>query len=182
MAQPPNDNFYAPPATDTTFTPTAGATIHREGNAVVVPAQLAVLPPRCVRCNQPASKRLLRRLYWHHPALYLLLLVGLCFYLIPALIVRKKAVIEVGLCDRHHQRRLQGILIGWLGFAGSLALTIATMEDYPVVGVFFMFSMIVLPIVGIVMAQVVSATRIDEQRAWLKTGRPFLESIREGVW
>jgi len=182
MTQPPNDNFYAPPTTDTTFTPAAGATIYREGNAVVVPAQLAVLPPRCVRCNQPASKRLLRRLYWHHPALYLLLLVGLCFYLIPALIVRKKAVIEVGLCDQHHKRRLLGILIGWLGFAVCLALTIATMEDYPAVGVCFMFGLIVLPIVGIVMAQVVTATRIDDQRAWLKTGRPFLESIREGVW
>jgi len=73
-------------------------------------------------------------------------------------------------------------LIGWLGFAVCLALTIATLEDYPAVGVFFMFGLIVLPIVGIVMAQVVTATRIDDQRAWIKTGRPFLESIREGVW
>ena len=112
----------------------------------------------------------------------LLLFVGLCFYLIPALIVRKKAVVEVGLCDQHHKRRMLGILLGWLGFLVSLAVVIATMEAYPAVGVCFMFGMVVLPIVGIVMAQVVSATRIDDRQAWLKTGRPFLESIREGVY
>ncbi|HEU5077473.1 MAG TPA: hypothetical protein VFU02_24945 [Polyangiaceae bacterium] len=38
MTEPPVDNYYAPPTTDTSFTPTLGATIHREGQAVVVPA------------------------------------------------------------------------------------------------------------------------------------------------
>lgn len=182
MTQPPDENFYAPPTTDTALAPTPGMTIHRERDAVVVPAQLAVLPPRCVRCNQPASKRLLRRLYWHHPALYLLLLVGLCFYLIPALIVRKKAVVEIGLCDRHHKRRRLGILLGWLGSLASLTMTIVTIESDPVLGVLFLFAMVGFAIVGIVMAQVVTPTRIDDHQAWLKTGRPFLESIREGVW
>lgn len=182
MTEPPVDNYYAPPTADTAFTPTAGTLIYREGNAVVVSALGASLPPRCVRCNQPASNRLLRRLYWHHPALYLLLFVGLCFYLIPALIVRKKAVVEVGLCDQHHKRRMLGILLGWLGFLVSLAMVIATMEAYPAVGLCSMFGMIVLPIVGLVMARVVTATRIDDRQAWLKTGRPFLESIREGVY
>ena len=181
MTQPPVDNYYAPPTTDTSFTPSVG-TIHREGNAVVVPAQGASLPPRCVRCNQPASKRLLRRLYWHHPALYLLILVGICVYLIPALIVRKKAIVEVGLCQQHANRRLVGILLGWLGFLVSLGVFVATVDSYPTVGGVFMLAMIALPIVGLLMARVVVATRIDNHQAWLKTGRPFLESIREDVW
>jgi hypothetical protein len=37
--------------------------------------------------------------------------------------------------------------------------------------------MIAAPVVGILMTQVVTARRIDAQRAWLKVGRPFLESI-----
>lgn len=178
MTEPPIDNYYAPPIADTTFAPVAETTIFRQGDSVVVPSQGASLPPRCIRCNQPASKRLLRRLYWHHPALYLLIMVGLCFYLIPALIVRKKAVVEVGVCDLHHKRRRLGIAIGWLGFLVSLGAFIATIESVPELGLVFLLTMFVTPVVGIVMAQVVSTTRIDDRQAWLKTGRPFLESIR----
>jgi len=182
MAEPPVDNYYAPPTTDVSVTPGPGTALHREGQMVVVPAQGASLPPRCVRCNQPALRRLVRRLYWHHPALYLLLFVGVCFYLIPALIVRKKAVVEVGLCDAHHQRRMLGLLLVWLGLIVGLSITIATIEDYPLLGILGLLVMLVLPIAGLLMAQVVTATRIDDHQAWLKTGRPFLESIREGVW
>ena len=178
MTEPPIDNYYAPPTADTTFTSVAGTTIHREGDSVVVPKDGASLPPRCVRCNLPASRRLLRRLYWHHPALYLLILVGLCFYLIPALIVRKRAVVEVGVCDQHHKRRRLGIAIGWLGFLASFVGMIATLDPVPELGLLFLLTMIATPIVGALMAQVVSATRIDNQQAWLKTGRAFLESIQ----
>jgi len=178
MTEPPIDNYYAPPVADTTFTPVVGTAIHREGDSVVVPAAGAILPARCVRCNQPASQRLLRRLYWHHPALYLLILIGVCFYVIPALIVRKKAVVEVGVCDQHHKRRRLGIAIGWLGFFVSLLGMVATIDPVPELGLFFLLTMIAAPIVGIVMAQVVTATRIDAQQAWLKTGRAFLESIQ----
>lgn len=181
MTGPPVDNYYAPPTTDTSFTPTLGAAIHREGQTVVVPVQGASLPPRCVRCNQPASKRLLRRLYWHHPALYLLLLVGLCFYLIPALIVRKKAVVEIGVCDQHHKRRRGGILLGLLGFLVCFGVTIATIESDPVIGVISLFGAVLLPVAGFAMARLVTATRIDDQQAWLKTGQPFLESIDANV-
>lgn len=178
MTEPPIDNYYAPPVADIAFTPVAGTAIHREGDLVVVPKEGAILPPRCVRCNQPASNRLLRRLYWHHPALYLLILIGMCFYLIPALIVRKKAIVEVGVCDQHHKRRRLGIAIGWVGFVVGLVGCVSTMDPVPALGAFFMLTMFVAPIVGIVMAQVISAARIDNQQAWLKTGRPFFESIR----
>ena len=59
----------------------------------------AQLPDRCTVCNAPANGlRLKRNLYWHPPAWYLLICAGLLFYAIAALIVRKKASIEIGLC------------------------------------------------------------------------------------
>ncbi len=116
-------------------------------------------------------------MYWHHPALYLLILIGVCFYVIPALIVRKKALVEVGICDRHLRRRRWGIGIGWLGFLASFTLFAALMEDTPLLGLLFLLTSVAAPITGILMAQVVAAKKIDDQQAWLKTGRPFLESI-----
>jgi hypothetical protein len=151
--------------------------IYREGDLLVAPKDGAILPARCVRCNDPAGRRLMRQLYWHPPALYLLILISLCLYIIPALIVRKKAVLEVGLCERHFKRRRWGIIIGWVGFFTGLIVFISSAESAPLVALLFLLFMVSSPIVGIVMAQVIAPKRIDAEQVRLKVGRPFLESF-----
>jgi hypothetical protein len=175
----PVDNFDAPPTVDTAPAQLPATAFHREGDVLVAPREGAIFPARCVRCNEHASRRLMRQLYWHHPALYLLIFISLCIYVIPALILRKKAVLEIGLCERHFRRRRWGIAIGWGGFLLGMIVFIASIDSYPMVGLFFMLVMVVAPIAGIVMAQVISPKHIDAERAKLKVGRPFLESFSQ---
>ncbi len=181
MSDVPSINPYAPPLNDSPVVGGSSAYLYRDGNAIVVPRENASLPPRCVRCNAPASKFLLRRLYWHPPALYLLIIIGLCVYVIPALIVRKKATVQDGLCDRHSRRRWVGILIGWFGFVGGLTLFFALIDSYPTLGLLALLAVIATPVVGVVMAQVIAPRRMDERSVWLKVGRPFLESVPAGA-
>src|ERR1043165_4984617 len=68
-------------------------------------------PARCVRCNAPANGyRLKRQLYWHPPAYYLFILFNLLVYAIVAMCVRKKAILHVGLCEKHRERRKWGMV------------------------------------------------------------------------
>jgi hypothetical protein len=178
MQQPPNP--YAPPkftSNDDTRFIGAGGGVRREGDLVVIPVNGTRFPDRCVVCNQPAVKRLQRKLYWHPQPLYALICIGVLIYAIVAIIVRKVAHFEIGLCDAHVKRRRNGILIGWLGFFAGLVATIAVADRAPALMAVFMVAMVALPVVGIVMTQVISAKRIDNQFAWLKVGRPFLDSL-----
>jgi hypothetical protein len=73
------------------------------------------LPERCVHCNTTTTlSRVKRRLYWHHPAIYLTIFVGLLIYVILALVLRKNAQVEFSVCQAHVARRRWRILIAWL--------------------------------------------------------------------
>ncbi|MGE8287888.1 MAG: hypothetical protein ACN6RG_08015 [Stenotrophomonas sp.] len=74
----------------------------------------ADLPRSCVKCGDPASEYRSRTFYWHSPWLYLLILLHMAVYLIVALIVRKPASHQVGLCARHQGQRRNFILMAWL--------------------------------------------------------------------
>lgn len=146
----------------------------RDGPTLVVPRK-CVLPNRCVKCNAPAQRRLVRRLYWHHPAYYLIIFVSLLIYVIVALIVRQKAVIDVGLCARHHAKRRRSIIIGWLGLLGCIAgLVVAILfgRDYP--WLFWACPVLVLSelVYAVIVSRFVAPTRIDGQYAWLKNLHP----------
>jgi hypothetical protein len=68
--------------------------------------QAVYLPPVCVKCGQPApGEPVVKTFSWHHPALYLLILIAVLIYVIVALVVRKTIRVGVPLCSRHAQRR-----------------------------------------------------------------------------
>jgi hypothetical protein len=173
-------NPYAPPTHDpTALRPAPAGGCWREGDAAVVRRPDAELPDRCVRCNQPAEGyRLQRKLYWHHPAVYLVIVFSPLIYVILALIMRKTTTVRVGLCPAHRKRRRNGMLIGWIGVLVSITVcTAGISSDTPEVifggiGLFLIF-----PIVGIAMAQVIAPKRMDQYFAWLRVGKPFLESL-----
>jgi hypothetical protein len=178
MSEQPNP--YAPPRLESDFQPMHGGgagSIRREGHLVVIPVHGVVFPPRCVICNQPATQRLQRRLFWHPPAYYLAICAGVLIYVIIALLVRKSASCEVGLCAEHASRRRMAILAGWVGvpllFIGGVFLA-DTHPLFFLVGILLSFS---LMIATLWLARVVSPARIDTMTAWLKVGRPFLDSL-----
>src|SRR5687768_13095490 len=91
----------------------------RDGDKLVTPAN-AVLPPQCVKCGAAADGHYgPRTFWWHHPALLLLILANILIFAIVALIVRKKAVVQVGLCAAHLARRRNVLGVCWVLGAGA---------------------------------------------------------------
>lgn len=139
-----------------------------QDRAKLVMSRDAELPPRCVKCNVPTHLRLKRKLSWHHPALYLIILVALLIYLIVAMVVRKSATIEIGLCDEHLAKRRRNlwitiglVVVGVLGFALAIGFNDGS---YLLVG---FLALIAALIYGIVAVRVVAPARIDDQFVWL---------------
>ena len=120
-----------------------------------------------------------RRLSWHHPAIYLIIIVALLVYLIVALFLRKNAVVEVGLCEKHLARRRQGVLVIWLlllvGLAGFIMAMVAADATYLLAGLGFFLAAIVY---GLIAVRVVVPSKIDDKFVWLKgVNRDYLDQL-----
>jgi hypothetical protein len=156
------------------------ASIWRSNSTLVMTKQ-AMFPGRCVKCNAYTDERLKRKLTWHHPALYLLVLVSILVYFIVALVVRKSATVDVGFCPEHLAARKKNLAITWaLGLLslGSLILA-AMLEDMTFVFVSLAF-LLATVIVGIITLRVVAPTKIDDHLVWLKGVNPdYLQQFPE---
>lgn len=155
--------------------------IWREKRTLVIGSR-AVLPDRCVKCNGTTDgQRLARTLYWHTPWLYILLLPGVLFYVIGAVIARKTAKIQVGLCDVHRASRRNAIIIGWSLFLGGiLAIYAGAANDLGSVVLAGVAAILTGIIWGIAGSRVVYARRIDKN--WTRAGgagAAFLDSLPE---
>ena len=105
--------------------------IVRQGSRLIFPApapgQAVELPPICIRCGAPSNgKPLKKTLYWHHPAIYFVLLISPLIYLIVAAIVRKSMKVNVPLCLEHAKRRSIAVTLAWvlplIGLADAIIL------------------------------------------------------------
>jgi hypothetical protein len=140
------------------------------------------LPDRCVKCNEPAGGyQLKRQLYWHHPGLYLLILVSLLVYAIVALCVRKKALIHIGLCERHRKQRGYVIAGSWLAVLGGLVMLIAGLSNssgsLAVTGVVLLLGGAIF---GAIRGPMVSAAKIEKDFVWVRgPGQAFLAELPE---
>jgi hypothetical protein len=162
-----------------------GVGLWRRRKEVVV-ALNASFPDRCVKCNQPAEdKRLKRQLFWHHPALYVLIVFpGLLIYAIVAICVRKRATFLVGLCERHRSRRTRAMLIAWAVFVAGLgcfffaSTTSGETAAYAILA--GVVAVLAAGITGAVVSRVVHAKKIDTSHAFVGGASPeFLASLPE---
>ena len=147
---------------------TDGDSVWRK-NSVLIMTRHALLPKRCIKCNEPAERKLKRNLSWHHPAFYLAVFAGPLFYAVLAMFMRKTATIEVGLCENHSAMRRRDIAFTWgLGLLSIGSFFFAVQfEDLTFAGI---GSLLILATViyGIVRVKVVTPTKIDERFIWLK--------------
>ena len=153
--------------------------IWRDGNRLVM-VKTATLPDRCVRCNAPANgRRLKRTLYWHHPLIFVLVLVSLLIYIIVALIVRKKAFVEIGMCDLHYRRRMRSILTWWLITLGCVALMILGITlDLGWAALLVIVIFLGNLLFAVAITRPVAPARIDDNYVWLtKIGPDFLATF-----
>jgi hypothetical protein len=85
---------------------------------------MACLPDRCVKTNKPAGgRRVCRHFVWVHPLVWLMLPLGGVPFFILAPLLRKEAVIYVGLSEGWLNKRRRARRIGW--WTGLIGAAIA---------------------------------------------------------
>ena len=159
------DGYVLPPP------PTAGmpgSGVWRDKSKMIV-SKGAQFPDRCVKCNAPAhGSRLKRKLTWHHPAIYILILVATLIYLIVAMIVRKTATVQLGLCQEHMAKRRRNVVITWsiilLGVGGFVLTVIVGDNNFLLAGISLILAGIIYAVVAL---RIVTPARIDDKFAWL---------------
>jgi hypothetical protein len=159
----------------------AAGLVWRSNRQFVLPPETP-MPDRCVRCNAPANGfRLKRKLYWHHPAWYLLVVISILIYVIVAIFVRKKARIDIGLCEAHRRQRTWFLAISWGAALIAIALLIAALVGHN--GMLVLPAVILLvgaAICGAVKVAIVTAGKINKEFVWVKgAGKPFLAGLPE---
>jgi hypothetical protein len=177
-------NRYAPPKAALEDRSGAEIEMWREGKVLAM-RKGSPFPHRCIKCNEPAvapGRR--QKLSWHPPGWYLLIFLAVLLYAIVALIVRKKAVIEVGLCERHQKRVLFGRIVGWGGFVVLLGLGFgaATLQAGDLGLVAMLFALLWV-IATIALNRLLVAHRIDDNFVRLKgCGPAFLNALPNRTW
>ena len=194
-------NPYAPPVADVEAPPD-GADLRRDGRLVRMGIG-ARFPDRCVRCNQPAGgQRVERSLYWRPAwwrwttggsllilfagsgmsvflsALFVLFLVG---FVVADIFVRRRVVIELGLCERHRKRRAGAMVAFVTSWVLLIGLSVAGVSGARTVEEWWYW---VLALAMFVLAMVagllyrVRLARMTDDHMWLGgTGRPFYEAL-----
>ena len=162
------------------------------------------LPDRCVVCNEQASKRIARTLYWSPAAWRLFcwvapvaLLVAGSTLRIPILLlsfwptvivlgianylVRKKVKLDLGACERH--RRLRNLLQA-LSIATLLAAVLvfsrlsATGSSMTFLALVIGSAVVLAFLQRMLGVQKISLSKLDAQHAWLAgTGKSFREAL-----
>lgn len=160
------------------------ATVWRDGGKLMTTTS-AALPPQCVKCAAPADGFYGPRTFsWYHPLLILLILVNILIFAIVALIVRKKAVVQVGLCAAHRASRTRAIVWAWvLGLpavpviiAGVIAADELDMDWLAPAGLLSGLGMLLAAIIiGMAWGRILVPTKINARFAWFKgAGNDFL--------
>jgi len=159
--------------------------IWRSGSILVMHRN-AVLPDRCVKTNDTAQgRRLKRKLYWHHPALYLLIFVNILIYLIIAVVVRKKATIEIGVSENTLSKRKRAIIIMCVAVLTGISLLVlgSVATDYPHRVTILLLGLVVLLAVFVwadLKTRLIYPKRIETDYIWIKgVCEEYLASLPE---
>jgi hypothetical protein len=148
----------------------------RDGKFLMVRKD-AVLPDRCLKCNEPADGYQFKRsLTWASPWYALLILLNLILYILVYVIVSRKGKVTVGVCPLHRKKRTRAILFGWLaalaGFASFFAAAVVpnNLVAVPIiVGVVLIFAGIIGGMFG---SRILVPARIDKHFIWLSKVSP----------
>jgi len=144
--------------------------VWQEGNLVVA-IKDATFPNRCIKCNEMAEpERITRKLSWHNPGLFaVLILCGPLIYIIASAITSKRATVQLPLCTKHKESRKLITMVGYsiIGLAFLLVIPSAIfgiMEGYILAVLMFLAGAIVAG-VG---KSIVRATKIENDYVWMK--------------
>jgi len=164
------------------------AGLWRQGNLLVM-HKSAPLPDICIKSNQPAQRRLKRQLYWHHPAIYLIVLLHILIYIVVALVVRKSATIHIPLTQEWFDRRRRRMTFSWSAILLCVLLVCTAIYFIdqqpwaPWVIIFSIPAALGFALYGLIGCRLVTPKRITDQYVWLKGVHPgFLDRLEPWLW
>lgn len=184
-------NPYAPPRSEVQ-TPveaplgqTHNAGVWRNSASLLVMQKGMHLPNRCLVCNGPAAVQYPKKMYWHHPGLYLLILMGPLIYVIAALIGRKKADVVLPLCAEHAAKRKKAatistllIVIGLVAMMGSCTQIEGDGASFALILLVGLVILVTGAIVSAVGANLIIPKKIDDYYVWLgKVSGSYLSAL-----
>jgi hypothetical protein len=149
----------------------------RDGKLLMVRKD-AVLPDRCLKCNEPAEGYQFKRsLAWASPWYALLILIHFLVYIVVYLIVSQRGKVTAGVCRLHRKKRARAIIIGWLvalaGFASFFGAAVVP-NNLLAVPIIVGFVLIVAGlIIGMFRSRILIAARIDKHFIWLSKVSPI---------
>ncbi len=137
-------------------------------NDILMMHKNATLPDICIKCGEHAGGvRLRRKLRWHSPYYYLLLLVNLIVYIIVASVASKRAIIDFPICSKHLESRKKAMLISWTVTGTGFLLMFLT--KYSPAFLFFGLLILFIGLVFIaITSTVVKVKKMDDNYVWLK--------------
>jgi hypothetical protein len=147
--------------------------VWRSGKRMVM-AEDAELPDRCVKTDRPADGEWADiRLQWHHPALYLVLLVNLIAYFIVAYFVSTRVIVRVGITTPVLASARRARQLTWaLPLAGIALCMVAATASLPLLlwpgGALIVVSIPVFFLRG----RLIWATRIEHGYVWIAGVHP----------
>ena len=161
----------------------------RDGNKLVMHKD-GRLPGLCIRSGVKTSKRLSRKMSWHNPWIAFTILAGLLVYVILAVVLTKRATIDLPLCESEKTKRRKMLRMLWLIGLACLGLFFAGLY-FAIDQTFGRGSTLPVPIIilgavgGIIslvigqkVAGVVKPTKITDTHVWLKGVHPsILENL-----
>ncbi len=126
------------------------------------------LPAVCMRCGEPATTTVTRKMQWHPSWVYIMILPGLLIYVIVALIMTKHIAVQAPLCDKHkgHWFKRAMLMLGTFflfALAGVGALVLAGNLDKPLSDQLMPFACVfscVMAVAWVVLVIVCKATEI----------------------
>ena len=169
--------------------PLASTGVWRDGKRLIMRLG-AELPMRCLLSNEPAVKRVRKSWSWHTPWLFLLAASPL-IYIIVALIVRKKASIDLPVSTRILQKNRKVTRVTVCVCLGGVVLTILGVF-LPAAGSHFLSDvklwmglggvivLVVGALVGLILLNTLQPEKITNTHLWLKGVHPdYLAALPE---
>ena len=149
----------------------------RDGRTLIMHKN-ARLPHRCVKTGEPTTSRgIIKRFSWYNPWLVLVILLNLLIFIVLAIVLSKRATIEVPLSDNEKGKRsiwLIGCWVAGLGgmteiFFGIYLLGGANAGPAGLVAIVTGIILILAAlIVGQAKSRVLRPTKITDTHIWLR--------------
>jgi len=191
-----DQNPFAAPGNDfapiLNYDPSQGE-VWRSGKVLVF-THGARLPQRCIKCNTAEDVPMrTRKLYYYPQWILLFILCNLLVLVIVAMVFRKTATVDLGICRACWRRRLFGILMSWglvllaIGLFISLGILPESLSPAAPekVGVPLLFGavgcLIAAAIVGLTIGQLLVVRKIDKVQIRLsRIDKGYLAMLPDG--